>query len=428
MDAIDVAAHPKHDYGNMGVGVLAAPGKVSTFLGKAKGVDPKVIFSSETDSSQALDTPEDWSDQLLGAVKYRMTLQPGEAQAVSFVVSWYFKWLDLDGIKGAETGRHYATRFSDAFAVAQYVSQNFQRLQTDTLLWRDTWYGGTLPHWFFERTLANVSILATMTCYRFGTGRFYGWEGVGCCAGTCTHVWSYAQAGARLFPELERTTRQMVDYGIGFETDGQIDYRGEAERAEATDGQAGTILRTYREHQMCADNGFLDRVWPRTKQAIEFLIRKDVGQNGLIHGPQHNTMDAAWYGEISWISSLYVAALLVGEQMATEINDLEFAAKCRKLAERGTQSISEQLFNGEYFVQKRDPRRPDVVGYYDCCDVDQALGQSWAWQVGLGRVLDREQTLSALDSLWKYNFTSDVGPFREAFPAGRWYALPGEPV
>ncbi|HWF48527.1 MAG TPA: hypothetical protein VG168_16075, partial [Bryobacteraceae bacterium] len=143
--------------------------------------------------------------------------------------------------------------------------EHFDRLQTETRLWRDTWYGGSLPNWFLERTLANVSILATTTCYRFGTGRFYGWEGVGCCAGTCTHVWSYAQAAARLFPELERTTREMVDYGISFQTQtGQIDYRGEASRKEATDGQAGTILRTFREHQMCADDRFLKRVWPRT--------------------------------------------------------------------------------------------------------------------------------------------------------------------
>ena len=427
MKVADPSAPPKHDHGNMGIGVLADALKVSTFLAKVKSHDPSVIFADDSSQTEETDTPIDWADQLIGAVKYPMTLQPGETQTVSFVVTWYFKNLDLGAIEGAETGRHYATKFADAYAVALYLGQNIHRLSTDTFLWRDTWYSGTLPNWFLERTLANVSILATTTCYRFGTGRFYGWEGVGCCPGTCTHVWSYAQAAARLFPELERGTREMVDYGIGFESDtGRIDYRGETERGEATDGQAGTILRTLREHQMCADNRFLERVWPRTKLAIEFLIRKDTDQNGIIQGAQHNTMDGDWYGEISWISSLYVAALLAGEQLATEMNDLEFAEKCRNLADRGSQSISNKLFNGQYFVQKPDPLRPDVVGYYDCCDVDQVLGQSWAWQVGLGRVLDRKQTLSALDSLWRYNFTPDVGKFREAFPAGRWYAMPGE--
>lgn len=53
-------------------------------------------------------------------------------------------------------------------------------------------------------------------------------------------------------------------------------------------------------------------------------------------------------------------------------------------------------------------------------------GQSWAWQVNLGRVLDREKTLSALRALWKHNFAPDVGPFRKKFTAGRPYALAGD--
>ena len=54
------------------------------------------------------------------------------------------------------------------------------------------------------------------------------------------------------------------------------------------------------------------------------------------------------------------------------------------------------------------------------------MGQSWAWQVGLPRIFPEKETLSALRSLWRYNFTPDVGPYREAHKPGRWYAMPGE--
>jgi len=41
-------------------------------------------------------------------------------------------------------------------------------------------------------------------------------------------------------------------------------------------------------------------------------------------------------------------------------------------------------------------------------------------------VLPEPETVAALKSLWRYNFTPDVGPYREAHKPGRWYAMPGE--
>lgn len=426
-EPVDKTTTPQFDHGSMGIGILAPPTNIQTFADIGDGPVPAAVFAQDVPEGESGDRSGTKDRRIIGALRYPLDLPANGTSTVSFVVAWHFRHVQIKGIEGAETGRYYARKFPDAFAVADYITSNFEKLHADTVLWRDTWYDSTLPHWFLDRTLLNTSILATTTCYRFGTGRFYAWEGVGCCPGTCTHVWSYAQAAGRLFPELERITRETVDYGIAFvPSTGQIDYRAEADRKEATDGQAGTILRTLREHQMCADNAFLQRVWPRAKKAIEFLIRKDKDQDGIIQGAQPNTLDAAWYGEISWISSLYVAALLAGQQMAQEMGDGDFAAQCGHLADEGNRNISNKLFNGRYFIQKADPVKPDIIGSYSTCEIDQVLGQSWAWQVGLDRVLDRKKTLSALRSLWQYNFTPNVGPFREAFPAGRWYAVAGE--
>ena len=44
----------------------------------------------------------------------------------------------------------------------------------------------------------------------------------------------------------------------------------------------------------------------------------------------------------------------------------------------------------------------------------------------MGRVLDRDKTVSALKALYKYNFAPDVGPFRRNNRPGRPYAIAGD--
>jgi uncharacterized protein (DUF608 family) len=361
----------------------------------------------------------------VGSVAQSQVIAAGESAEFRFVVAWHFPNSKVP-CPDAKTGNHFSKRFRDATAVAVYVVNELPRLESQTRLWRDIWYDSTLPHWFLDRTFANTSILATSTSHRFASGRFWAWEGIGCCAGTCTHVWHYAQAVGRLFPEIERDLRERVDFGVGFipET-GVVRHRAEGS-GPAIDGQCGRILGVWREHQMSADGEFLKRLWPKVKQSLEHVIKHDRDGDGILDGAQENTLDAAWYGQIAWITSLAIAALLAGEAMAQEQGDLEFAERCRAHYQKARSSVETKLFNGEYFFQIADPKRAKSLGTYEACHIDQVHGQSWAWQVNLGRVLDREKTLRALKALWKYNFAPDVGPFREKFTAGRPYALAGD--
>ncbi|MSR62244.1 MAG: hypothetical protein EXS08_07355 [Planctomycetes bacterium] len=365
----------------------------------------------------------------------RMLLAPGASGTAVFALAWHFPnpaRERLSFLEGIETKkRHYAARFADAGAVLAYLAEHHERLSAATRLWRDTWYDSSLPWWFLERTFLNVSTLATATVLRFDDGRFYGWEGVYCCAGTCTHVWQYAHAAARLFPALEREQRERVDLGLAFHADsGQIDYRAEAARELFVDGQAGTVLRVWREHLCAADGSFLERVYPRAKKALECLLARDPDQNGILDGAQFNTLDAAWFGEIPWLSSLYLAAVRAGEAMALERGDAEFAARCGALLAAGAKALVTRCFDGEAFVQRVDPAHPEANATGAGCSIDQVLGQSWAFQANLGRVLPEQETRAALAALYRYNFAPDVGVYRKymesRIPGGRWYALRGE--
>jgi uncharacterized protein (DUF608 family) len=364
-------------------------------------------------------------DKLIGFLGRTLTLQPGESRNLTFVLSWFFPNLNhIPKIK--EQGRWYASRFASAGDVIRYFQQNRARLAGETRSWHDTWYDSTLPWWFLDRTLLAIDNLATSSNYRFKNGRWWAWEGVGACEGTCGHVYGYAQAVARLFPSIERDQREQVDFGTSLSGEGWIDCRGENQGKAAIDAQAMYILRALREHQVTTDNLFLSRIWPAVKKATEYMIRQDPGERGVISGAQHNTLDADWHGEVSWYNGLYLASLEAAAAMADIMQDPSFAARCRKIAATGADYQSKHLFNGEYFQNKVDPAHADSINSGSGCEIDQVLGQSWAFQVGLPRVLPRKETLSALNALWKYNFAPDVGPFKTVYPKGRNYAEPGE--
>jgi non-lysosomal glucosylceramidase len=346
-------------------------------------------------------------------------LSPGDKHLFVFVLAWFFP--------NHPQGHEYANRFNSANDVAHYVLDERRRLAADTLKWYKTYYeDSTLPRWLLFRLHSTVSNLATGTCQWWQSGRFWAWEGVGCCAGTCTHVWNYAHAPARLFPELERSAREMQDFGEGFDPEsGLVGFR--SNRAYAADGQCGTVLKAYREHQMSADNSFLKRNWPRIKKALEFSIARDGNDDGLIEVSQHNTYDINFEGPNTFVGSLYLAALRAGEEMARDAGDDAFAERAAKIFESGSRLSVERLWDGEYFIQLVDLKKYPKFQYAEGCLSDQLFGQGWAHQLGLGYIYPAKNVGKALQSVWKYNWAPDIGPYNAAHKPERWFASAGEP-
>jgi uncharacterized protein (DUF608 family) len=355
-----------------------------------------------------------------GGMATHFTLAPGETKEVVFLLTWHFA--------GGEHGRRYGQWYRDAAAVAGHLHDNLERLTRLTRLFHATYYDSTLPYWLLDRLMMPVTTLATNTVQWWRNGRFWAWEGVGCCHGTCTHVWNYAQAVARLFPELERSARTMQDLGVAFVAQtGRVMFRGDDPNFPyAADGQCGTVLKCYREHLMSQDGTFLKENWPRIKKVMEYSISRDGNDDGIIEDQQHNTYDINFVGPNTFVGALYLAALEASARMAALQDEPDFARRCRLLAERGRQWTVEHLWNGEYFVQRLPKGASTQFQYGNGCLADQLFGQTWANALDLGHLYPVDRVRTALRSIYRYNWAPDVAAQNKVHPPERWFARPGE--
>ena len=104
----------------------------------------------------------------------------------------------------------YSGKFKDIGEVAQYWRTQYTDLKQKTNLFTDAFFSSDLPPEVLEAVSANLTILKSPTVLRQKDGKLWAWEGChdqsGCCNGSCTHVWNYAQAISHLFPTARKNT------------------------------------------------------------------------------------------------------------------------------------------------------------------------------------------------------------------------------
>jgi uncharacterized protein (DUF608 family) len=424
MSALSGELHEQADFGSLGLFALDAA-EAETWLNLPAEGDWPALFDAKVETSADAERLSAAAPAPGGVVRVTRQLKPGAAVTVSFAVVWHFPNLFRDDRR---VGNYYARRFPGAVDVARYVHNDFPRLAGETRRWCETYYDSTLPWWLLDRLHSTAANLATTTCQWWQNGRFWAWEGGGCCHGTCGHVWNYAHTLARLFPELERSVREHQDFaeGVGLRPNGAIGFRGEGWDLWAGDSQGGYLLKAYREHQCAPDDAFLNRNWPAIKRAVEFLIQQDGNGDGLIEGQQHQTYDENYFGANTFVGALYLGALRAAEEMAREVGDEAFARKCRAIFEAGRKASVERLFNGEYFIQDVDLKQHPDWQYADGCLADQLFGQGWAHQVGLGYLYPETTVRTALASVWKYCWAPDMTAQNAAHPPERWFVSKGD--
>lgn len=393
----------------------------------------------------------------VGTMIAEIKLSPKEKKTIRFVLSWnipnnYNYWCDDEQCgKSNAWKNYYATVFENSAHSAIYSLENWSDLYNRTLKFKKALHESTLPQEVIDAASANLSVLKSPTVLRLEDGSFYGWEGVnedaGSCEGTCQHVWNYAYALCFLFPELERSIRDM-EFKHSTDENGRMGFRimlplgrKMTDFRACVDGQMGAVLKCYREWKISGDNAWLKENWGNIKRVLEYAWSDknpdlwDADKDGVLEGRQHHTLDMELFGPSSWLEGMYLAALLAAAEMGEFLGDTSKAQEYREIFEKGYKWTKENLFNGKYFIQKIDISDKNIVDKFNAAEaywndeakqikyqitqgssIDQMLAQWHADMLGLGDIFDRGQIESALNEMMNNNFKPNmryvVNPWR----------------
>ena len=432
----------------------------------SKGGPLKDRFYGSAQHQTSLAWQSEYEHSVMGC---HVEVAPGESKTIRVALSWYTpncskywisqntalceppkdvpnKWLN-----------YYATQWASAHDVAAEALKNWDRLNSGTLNFRNALTSSTLPAPVLDAVSANISILKSPTVLRLEDGTFYGFEGchpdAGSCEGSCTHVWNYQQALPFLFPALERSMREADFFENQDPVSGGMAFRislpkgiGRSTTRPCVDGQFGNVLKTYRDWKLHGSSAWLEQLWPHVKAAIEYAWHPenydkwDPEQTGVLWGRQHHTLDMELFGPNSWLTGFYLAALSAGAEMADAMGEAETAAHYRELFSKGKKWLNDNLFNGQWFIQKIDfsnksaldnyPSEKGPVGivngdiyqqYWgeehgeikyqvgEGCLIDQVLAEWHTRLYGLPSVYDSEKFTSAVDAIFTHNFIERLG-------------------
>jgi uncharacterized protein (DUF608 family) len=356
----------------------------------------------------------------------------------------------------------YSGRFKDINQTVKYWKLHYEELKEKSGLFSKAFYDSSLPPEVIEAVAANLTILKSPTVLRQKDGKLWAWEGchddLGCCYGSCTHVWNYAQAIPHLFPALERSLRE-TEFQYSQNNEGHQTFRSSLPiKADinhsfhaASDGQLGGMMKMYREWKISGDTKWMKAIYPYVTQSLDYCIEAwDPKHKGVLEEPHHNTYDIEFWGPDGMCTSFYLGALKATAEMGAAIG--EDVSVYTELFQKGKKILENELYNGEYFIQKiqvegleaTDPVEASKVGinmnytpeaiellqkegpkyqYGNGCLSDGILGAWIGKMAGMEDFIDPAKVKSHLSAVHEYNLKTDlsdhINPQRPGYGLGK---------
>lgn len=381
-----------------------------------------------------------------GSLLIPFTLKPKEKKTITILLSWYVPYSEVrTGEPVSPYDQHqyyqpwYASRFSSSDSAHRNWIDSVSALRKDSMAFSKAFHASTIDPILLEAVSANLAILKSPTILRQKDGRLWAWEGCcdhwGCCDGSCTHVWNYAQTIWSLFPRLERGLRETEFQVHQDPVSGHQNFRvllpirsPQHLGHSAADGQLGGIIKLYREWRFCGDTGWMSGLFPAARQSLDFAIAQwDPDQSGLIVEPHHNTYDIEFWGAEPMNSGYYLGALKAMVLMSQALGLP--AQNYQTLFDKGRAAFETTLYNGEYFHQKtrwldlrtrfdlsqENPETQNLLRkegpkyqYGSGCLSDALVGIWLSEVAGLTDLIDPVKLKSTLNAIVTYNHKASL--------------------
>lgn len=350
-----------------------------------------------------------------GALCGSFALPPQSGRGIVYAFAWYCPRYELNGV---DHGNGYTNNFQSALEVATqalvYQRYYFKAVED----WQRRILSSTLPQWFSKMLINNNHVLSTNTMLTKGND-FVMFETPSDPRVSTVDRRFYGSIGSLLFfPNFEEGELALLGRAKDPDRPGRI-YRHlgrgcinqpshGASPDPLLDVNIKFVLMVYRNYMMTGKRFILDHIFPRARQAMEYVLAQDRDGDGL---PEHSgcsmTRDRwAVYGANSYTGSLWIAALRAYARLARRLGQKDEAVKYEQVLPQALESFEKKLWyeEGGYYRLYSGPGpadEPEHAGL--ACDAGQLAGQWYADFLCLGQLFPADRVKSALGAICKLN-------------------------
>jgi uncharacterized protein (DUF608 family) len=375
-------------------------------------------------------------------------LGPREAKTIRFVLAWY---APLWKGEGTHCFTHmYATRYPDSLAVARRLAREHSALLKRVLNWQQAIYTHEkLPVWLREALVNNLYLINEVGMWAAAKPPIGDWcrkeDGLfgmnesprECPQIECIPCSFYGNIPlVYFFPDLALSTLRA--YKAYQYPDGAAPWIfGGCTGNPKTEG---TEMAIPNRGYQTTTNGIsyadmVDRYWQRTgkdeilkefypsvKQNTVYTMNLNPGPDGVVSMPKGNIDPATgghatewvegetWYGMTSHVGGLHLAQLKIVERMAEKAGDPDFAERCRKWFQQGSESMENKMWGGEYYLAYYEPESGKRSDRIFSCQLDG----DWINRFhGLPPVFRPDRAKAALKTIQEKN--SQLSPYGTVF-------------